>query len=198
MLNKKTNSLPLKTLAIVICLTATSAYADKNENGHGYGHSPAVTHFSAAITGTAGQGQIQYTTSAVGSSIQAGITLPVTYPAATGVPTTLPDSNAAIGAVVSLVFPNGGGAGVTCNLLVEDIYLKYPKSPSTAAITESADYELSVKSTVSGATSTVTATAGSCVATGTTTPAVPVVLSGDPVDVMLNGALITTLFGTFK
>jgi|GEM_PF-3172323 hypothetical protein len=199
MLNKKTTALQLKTLAMVVGLVLTSsAYAERNENGHGYGHSPAVTHFSAAITGTAGQGHIQYTSSTAGGGIEAGITLPVTYPTTATPASTLADSNSAIAANVSLVFPNGGGAGVTCNLLVEDIYLKYPKSPSTAAITEAADYELSVKNTISGTTSTVTATAGSCVTTGTTTPAVPVVLSGDPVDVYLNGAAIATLVGTFK
>ena len=199
MLNKNADSLRLKTLAIAICMTsAASAYADKNDNEHGYGHSPAVTHFSANPAGTAGQGQIQYTASATGSSIQAGISLPVTYPAATGIPTTLADSNAAIGAAVSLVFPNGGGAGVTCNLLVEDVYLKYPKSPSVAPITESADYELSVKSTISGATNTITAGSGSCVTTGTAIPAIPVVAAGDPVDVILNGNLTPILIGAFK
>jgi hypothetical protein len=189
MLNKKTTSLQLTVLAMAVGLTLTAtAFADGNENEHGYGHSATATRLYANPTGTAGQGQIEYTTSSTGSSIKAGITLPVG--------TTLLDSNAAVSAKVALVFPV---ANVTCNLRVEDIYLTYPKSPSTAAITESADYELSVKS-VSGTPGTVTANAGNCYTTGTTTPAVvPGPISGDLVEVTLNGNPTTPpLTGIFK
>ena len=161
----------------------TSVYADGDQ--HGYGHSATSTRLYANPTGTAGQGQIQYTTASNGSSIQAGLTLPVN-----GI--TLLDSNAAVAANLALQFPN---ANVTCNLFVEDIYLKYPKKPSTATPTESADYELSVS--VNSA-KTVTANFGSCVTTGTTTPALPVVVSGDPVNVILNGNPAPILTATFK
>jgi hypothetical protein len=177
----KTRLLPVALVSIFA--VATSVYAEGDH--HGYGHSVTSTRLFANPVSAAGQGEIKYTIGSNGSSLQAGFTLPVDG-------TTLLDSNAAVAANLSLQFPN---ANVTCTLFVEDIYLKYPHAPSTAAPKESADYELSVSATSS---KVVTANLGNCVTTGTTTPALPVVVSGDPVNVILNGNATPILTANFK